>query len=268
MSGVHPLAHVDPSAEIDEGTTIGPFAVVGPGVRLGRDNEIRAHAIVQGPGTTFGDENVVFEGAVLGSEPQDKKHAGQITRLEVGSRNLFREHVTVHRGTVSGGGLTRIGDDNMLLVGSHVAHDCDVRNGIVLSNHVLLAGHVLVEDGAILNGAAAMHHFGTIGTLAYVGGLSRLVRDAPPYMVVEGHPARTVKVNSVGLARNGIPAERVKLLKVAFRHLFRRRHATWQNSFEALDNDGVTSPEIETLRRHFEGMAAGHHGRAREALRD
>jgi len=268
MSGIHPLAHVDPSAELGEGTTVGPFAVIGPGVCLGRDNEIRPHAIVQGPGTTFGDGNVVFEGAIVGSEPQDKKHQGQITRLEVGSRNMFREHVTVHRGTVSGGGLTRIGDDNMLLVGCHVAHDCDVHDRIVLSNHVLLAGHVVVEDGAILNGAAAMHHFGTIGTLAYIGGLSRLVRDVPPYMVVEGHPARTVKVNSVGLARNGVPAERVKLLKVAFRHLFRRRHATWQHSFAALETDGIHSPEIEKLRQHFEGMAAGRHGRARESLRD
>jgi len=267
MSDIHPLAHVDPSAELGEGTTVGAFAIIGPGVRLGRGNEIRPHAVVQGPGTTMDDENVVFEGAVVGSSPQDKKHEGEITRLEVGSRNMFREHVTVHRGTVSGGGLTRIGSDNMLLVGSHVAHDCELRDRIVLSNNVLLAGHVLVEDGAILNGAAAMHHFGTAGTLSYVGGLTRLVHDVPPFMVVEGHPARTVKVNSIGLARNGIPEERVKLLKQAFRHVFRRRHATWKHSFEALHNDGIASPEIEKLREHFEGMAAGRHGRAREGLR-
>jgi UDP-N-acetylglucosamine acyltransferase len=112
-----------------------------------------------------------------------------------------------------------------------------------------------------------MHHFGTIGTLAYVGGLSRLVRDAPPFMITEGHPARIVKVNSIGLERAGIPAERVKLLKRAFRDLFRRRHATWQQAFLALDNDGVTSPEIERLRQHFNGIASGRHGRAREAMR-
>jgi len=267
MSAVHPLAHVDPTAELGEGTTVGPFAIVGPGVRLGQGNEIRPHAVVQGPGTTMGDENVVFEGAIVGSSPQDKKHEGEVTRLEVGSRNVFREHVTVHRGTLVGGGLTRIGSDNLFLVGCHIAHDCELRDRVVLSNNVLLAGHVLVEDGAILNGAAAMHHFGTIGTMSYVGGLTRLVRDVPPFMIVEGNPARTVKVNAIGLARNGISEERVKLLKTAFRHVFRRRHATWQESFQALKNEGVASPEIERLRQHFESMAGGRHGRAREALR-
>ena len=267
VSGVHPLAFVDPSAEIGEGTTVGPFAVIGPGVCLGADNEIRAHAIISGPGTTLGNRNVVFEGAVIGSSPQDKKFAGEPTLLTVGDDNEFREHVTVHRGTATGSGHTIIGNGNMFLVGAHVAHDCEVGSGVVLANNVLLAGHVCVEDRAIVNGAAAMHHFGTIGTLAYVGGLTRLVRDVPPYMVVEGHPARTIKVNAVGMMRSGIPEERVVILQRAFRYVFRRRHATWQEAFEALDADSVTSPEIETLRGFFAAMAGGKHGRSREALR-
>jgi len=267
LSGIHPLACVDPSAEIGEGTTVGPFAVVGPGVRLGRDNEIRAHACVSGPGTTMGDRNVVFEGAVIGSSPQDKKYKGEPTRAVIGDDNEFREHVTVHRGTVTGTGLTKIGSGNMLLVGAHVAHDCEVGDGVILANNVLLAGHVVVEDRAIVNGAAAMHHFGTIGTLAYVGGLTRLVRDVPPFMVVEGHPARTVKVNAVGLARSGVPDDRVQVLQRAFRYVFRRRHATWQQAFDALDADGVSSPEIERLREFFAAMSRGKHGRSREALR-
>jgi UDP-N-acetylglucosamine acyltransferase len=267
MSGIHTLACVDPSAEIGEGTTIGPFAVIGPGVQLGRDNEIRAHACVSGPGTSLGDRNVVFEGAVIGSSPQDKKYAGERTLARIGDDNEFREHVTVHRGTVTGTGLTTIGSHNMFLVGAHVAHDWEVGSGIVLANNVLLAGHVRVEDRAIVNGAAAMHHFGTIGTLAYVGGLTRLVRDVPPYMVVEGHPARTVKVNTVGMARSGIPEDRVRILQRAFRYVFRRRHATWQPAFEALDADGVTSPEVERLREFFAAMSRGKHGRSREALR-
>ncbi len=267
MSRIHPLAYVDPGTEIGEGTTVGAFAVVGPGVRLGCDNEIRPHACVSGPGTTMGDRNVVFEGAVVGSAPQDKKYAGEPTMAVIGNDNEFREHVTVHRGTVTGGGITTIGSGNMFLVGAHVAHDCEVGDGVVLANNVLLAGHVMVEDRAIVNGAAAMHHFGTIGTLAYVGGLTRLVRDVPPFMVVEGHPARTVKVNSVGLARSGVPADRIRILQRAFRYVFRRRHATWQQAFEALDADAVSSPEVERLRSFFDAMSRGKHGRSREAMR-
>ena len=148
MSGarIHPLSSVDPSAEVGDGTTVAAFAVVGPGVRLGRDNEVRAHAVVQGPGTTVGDRNVFFEGSIVGSPPQDKKFHGEDVRLEVGDDNHFREHVTVHRGTRTGGGITRVGSRNLLLVGSHVAHDCTVGSDVVLSNHVLLAGHVLVDD--------------------------------------------------------------------------------------------------------------------------
>jgi UDP-N-acetylglucosamine acyltransferase len=267
MSGIHPLAHVDPTAELGEGTTVGPFAIVGPGVRTGSDNEIRGGACVQGPGTTLGDRNVVFEGAVVGSAPQDKKFAGEDTFAEIGDDNHFREHVTLHRGTGAGGSMTRVGNGNLFLVGSHIAHDCEVENGVVLANNVLLAGHVLVEDGAIMNGAAAIHHFGTVGTLAYVGGLTRLVRDVPPFMVVEGHPARTVKVNSIGLQRSGVPEERIRILQRAFKYVFRRRHATWQQAFEALDADGVTSPEVERLREFLAAMSRGKHGRSREAMR-
>ena len=267
MSAIHPLACVDASAELGEGTKVGPFAVIGPGVRLGRDNDVRSHASICGPGVTMGDRNVVFEGAVIGAAPQDKKYRGEPTRVEIGNDNELREFATIHRGTVTGTGVTTLGDRNMLLVGAHVAHDCVVGNDILLANNVMLAGHVLVEDRAILNGGSAMHHFGVIGTLAYVGGLTRLVRDVPPYMVVEGHPARVVKVNAVGLQRAGVPAERVQLLQRAFRYVFRRRHATWQHAFEALDADGVSSPEIERLRAFHVAMSGGKHGRSREAHR-
>ena len=152
----------------------------------------------------------------------------------------------------------------MLLVGCHIAHDCEVGDDIVLSNHVLLAGHVKIEDRAILNGAAAMNQFGTVGGMSYVGGLTRLVRDAPPFMVTEGHPARTVKVNAVGLSRSGVPPERVEVLQAAFRHLFRRRHATLAHAFEAMEGDGIASPEVERLKAFLVAMSKGRNGRARE----
>ena len=261
---IHPLAHVDPSAELGDGTTIAPFAVVGPGVRIGCDNEIRSHATVDGPGTQLGDRNKVFEGCVLGAPPQDKKYKGEPTRVVIGDDNVIREHVTIHRGTPTGSGLTRVGDRNMLLVGCHVAHDCEVGSDVVMSNHVLLAGHVKVEDRAILNGAAAMNQFGTVGGLSFIGGLTRLVRDAPPFMVTEGHPARTVKVNVVGLSRNGVPRERIEVLHRAFRHLFRRRHPTIRHAFEALDAEGIDSPEVERLKAFLLAMSKGRNGRARE----
>jgi UDP-N-acetylglucosamine acyltransferase len=265
--GIHPLAHVDPTAEVGAGTTIGPFAVIGPGVKLGADNEIRAHAVIDGPGTTLGDRNKVFEGAVVGAPPQDKKYHGEPTQLVLGDDNMVREHVTLHRGTPGGGGLTSVGSRNMLLVGCHVAHDCEVGNDIVMSNHVLLAGHVRVEDRAIVNGAAAMHQFGTIGTMAYIGGLTRLVRDAPPFMITEGHPARTIKVNDVLLKRSGVPPERIESLQRAFRHLFRRRHPTLSAALEAVDGDGISTPEVDRLKTFLVAMSKGKNGRAREVRR-
>ncbi len=267
MTDIHPLAHVDASAEIGAGTKIGPFAMIGPGVKIGRDNEIRGHAIVEGPGTTVGDRNVIFATAVLGGPPQDKKYAGEPTRLTIGDDNHFREQVTVHRGTAGGGGHTQVGDDNLFLAGCHIAHDCDVGSRIVLSNHVLLAGHVKVEDHAIMNGACAIHHFGTVGELAFIGGLTRLARDAPPYMVTEGHPARVVKVNRIGLERNGVSADRIEALQQAYRHLFRKRHGTQAEAFAAMDKLGIASPEVAKLRDFLEAMTRGKNGRALEATR-
>ena len=269
MSGarIHPLACVDPSATLGEGTSVGPFAVVGPGVVMGPDNEVRAHAVIDGPGTTIGARNRFHEGSVVGSPPQDKKYRGEPVRLEVGDDNEFREHVTVHRGTSGGGALTVIGSRNMFLVGSHVAHDCIVRSDVILSNNVLIAGHTLIEDRAIMNGAAAIHHFGTVGPLSYIGGLTRLVRDAPPYMVTEGHPARVVKVNAVGLARAGVPPERIALLREAFRHLFRQKHPTLQAALDALAGEGIESPEVSHLREFLLAQSRGKNGRAREAHR-
>ncbi len=267
MTDIHPLAYVDPSSEVGEGTKIGAFAYVGPGVVIGSDNEVRAHAVIEGPGTTIGDGNVFFAGSVVGGEPQDKKYAGEPTRVVIGNANHFREHVTVNRGTGQGGGVTTIGDDNLLLAACHVAHDCEVGSHVVLSNNVLLAGHVVVEDYAIMNGACAIHHFGSVGTLAYIGGLSRLVRDAPPYMVTEGNPARTAKVNAVGLRRGGVPQERIEMLQLAFRHLFRRKHPTLWDAFDAIDGLEISSPEVTHLREFLEAMSRGKNGRAREALR-
>ncbi len=267
MSRIHPLAHVDASAVLDPSVVVGPFAVIGPGVRIGADCEIRTHAVIDGPGTTLGARNVVHSHAVLGGPPQDKKYHGEDVAAVIGDDNVFREFCTVNRGTPGGGGLTRVGSRGLFLAGAHIAHDCFVGDDVILGNNVLLAGHVVVEERASMSGGSGMHHFGTIGTLAYIGGLTRLVRDAPPFMITEGHPARTVKVNAIGMARAGYSPERIETVRRAFRHVFRRLHATWQESFAALDTAGIASPEVDRLRDYFAKMAAGRHGRAREALR-
>jgi UDP-N-acetylglucosamine acyltransferase len=264
---IHPLACVDPSAEIGEGSSVAAFAVVGPGVTIGNDCEIRAHAVIDGPGTHVGHRNRIHEGCVLGGPPQDKKYSGEPVGLTIGDDNTIREHVTIHRGTPGGGAMTRIGHRNLFLVGSHVAHDCVVGDDVILSNNVLIAGHGHIEDRAILNGASAMHHFGTVGTFAYIGGLTRIVRDAPPYMVSEGHPSRIVKVNAVGLARAGIPEERIEMLRRAFRHLFRHRHPTLTEALVALESEEIRSPEVTHLCDFLVAQSRGRNGRALEAHR-
>lgn len=267
MADVHPRAFVDPTAVLGEGTRVGPLAMVGPGVTLGRGNVLHPKAMVDGPGTVIGDGNEFFPGTVVGGPPQDKKYRGGETFLAVGDRNVFREHVTVHRGTEDAGFYTRIGSDNLFLASCHVAHDCRVGDGVILSNNVLLAGHVQVLDGAVMGGGAAVHHYGTVGEVSYVGGLTPINRDAWPFMVTEGHPSRPVKVNRVGLERRGIPEERIEILRNVFKHLFRNRHPTLDEAFEALDKLGITSPEVTRLREFHEAIRAGRNGRAGEATR-
>lgn len=179
MTKIHPTAVVDPQAEIGEDVEIGPHAVVSGPVRLGRACVLHAHATVLGR-TTMGAGNHVYPGAVIGADPQDLKHDGSETRLEIGDANRFREHVTAHPGTPGGGRLTTIGSHGLFMVGCHVAHDARVGDRVVFANHVLLAGHVRVGDRAVLNGACACHHFVTVGRLSYVGGLTRVTQDVPP----------------------------------------------------------------------------------------
>lgn len=214
MTQVHPTAVVDPRAVLAPDVRVGPHAVVDGPVTIGDGCVLHAHAVVMGH-TVLGPGNHVFPGAVLGAPPQDLKFAGEPTRLEIGQGNQFREHVTVHPGTKKGGGITRVGSHGLFMVGSHVAHDCQVGDHVVLANHVLLAGHIRVGDRAILNGAAACHHFTTIGRLAYVGGLTRITQDIHPFTIVEGHPARVRGANVVGMRRAGLPADSVERVRDA-----------------------------------------------------
>ena len=220
MARIDPRAAVSPKAQLADDVEVGPFAVVGDDVVIGPRCRIGPHAVVNGP-TTLGADNQVFQFASLGDAPQDKKYKGEPTRLEVGDRNIFREYVTVNRGTVTGNGVTRIGDDNMFLAYSHVAHDCTLGNKIVLSNVVMLGGHVEVGDWVIMSGYAGAHQFCKIGAHAFIGNNTAVTRDVPPYVMATGHPAEPRSINSEGLKRRGFDADQIRNIKNAYRVLYR-----------------------------------------------
>ncbi len=219
---IHPTACVDPRAELGSDVRVGPYSYVGPGVVLGDGCVLHQHVSIAGP-TVCGRGNRFHPGAVIGEDPQDIKYRGECTRLEIGDDNIFREQVTVHRGTEVGGGVTRIGSHNCFLVGVHVAHDAVVGSDCILSNYVQLAGHVHVEDRVTIGGVVGIHHFTTIGTLAYVGGLTRIVTDVPPYMKVEGNPSRVRGFNETGMRRWGFTDPQIRSLREAYRRLFSPR---------------------------------------------
>jgi UDP-N-acetylglucosamine acyltransferase len=265
MTVVHPTAVVEEGAELAKGVVIGPYAVLGPRVKLGQDVEVMAHAVVEGS-TQIGAQTRIFPHAVVGGRPQDMKYKGGDTRLLIGERNVIREGVTINTGTEIGGGFTRIGDDNILMANAHVAHDCVLGNRVILANNVMLAGHVRVHDGAILNGGVGVHHFTTVGTLAYVGGLSRITRDVPPYTIVEGHPSRVRGLNLIGMKRARFPESTIRALKDAY-HLLYRSDLPARDAVARLKVDFAAVPEVLELARFIEASGDGRLGRQGESPR-
>lgn len=217
---IDPRAVVSPRAEIAEGVEIGPYAVIGDDVRIGAGCRIGPHAVVNGP-TEMGEGNRIYQFASIGEAPQDMKYGGEPTRLLIGARNTFREYVSVHRGTVTGIGETRIGDDNLLLAYSHVAHDCVLGNHIIFSNAVNIAGHVQIGDWAILSGYAGAHQFTRIGAHAFIGNNTSVLQDIPPYVLAMGHPAEPRSINIEGLKRRGFTEEQMRAIRNAYRILYR-----------------------------------------------
>lgn len=213
-------AHIDTSAKLGKNVHIGPFAVIGPHVEIGDDCWIGPHAVVNGP-TKLGKGNKVFQFASIGECPQDKKYKDEPTTLEVGDHNVFRECVTVSRGTVSGGGVTKIGSNNLLMAYVHIAHDCILGNNNIFANNASLAGHVIVENYANLGGFVGIHQFCRIGSYAFCAGGSIILKDVLPFITVAGHPAQCHGLNTEGLKRNGFTPDEISTLKRAYKILFR-----------------------------------------------
>jgi UDP-N-acetylglucosamine acyltransferase len=266
MATIHPTAIVDPSAEIADTATIGPYCVIGPEVRVGRGSFLHNHVIIQAL-TTIGRDNRIYPYAVLGADPQDRKYRGERSYCIIGDRNRIREHVTIHRGTANGGGVTRIGSDNLIMVMAHIAHDCRIADHVTVANQVMLAGHVHVEEGANVGGGAGVHHFATVGTCCFVGGLARITRDVPPYMIVEGNPAEVRAVNSIAMSRRGYDPHDIEAVKDAYRHLFRENDAAMS---EKLSEVREAYADVEAVTRLCDALVAsaeGVHGRALEVTR-
>lgn len=266
MARIHPSAVIDERAVLADDVQVGAHCVIDGPVQLGAGCVLHPQVTVMGD-TIAGEGNVFFPGAVIGASPQDLKYAGEHVRVRIGDRNQFREHVTVHAGTAQDTGLTEIGSDNLFMVGSHVAHDCRVGNRVVLANHVLLAGHIRIRDGAILNGASACHHFTTVGRLAYVGGLTRITQDVPPFTIVEGHPARVRACNVIGLQRAGVAQDDIDIVRRAVRDILVSDRIPAVEAMAAADAAHPEHPLVQELLGALRAADAGRQGRAEEPRR-
>ncbi|OCQ50709.1 Acyl-[acyl-carrier-protein]--UDP-N-acetylglucosamine O-acyltransferase [Photorhabdus australis subsp. thailandensis] len=217
---IHPSAIVEDGAIIGANVRIGPFCCIGSQVEIGEGTELKSHVVVNGI-TKIGRDNQIFQFASIGEMNQDLKYRGEPTRVEIGDRNRIRENVTVHRGTVQGGGITKIGNDNLLMINAHIAHDCIVGDRCVIANNGTLGGHVILGDYVIIGGMSAIHQFCQIGSHSMVGGCSGVVQDVPPYVIAQGNHATPFGINVEGLKRRGFDKESLHAIRNAYKLLYR-----------------------------------------------
>jgi len=271
MPTIHPTATVERGATLGEGVIIGPYCHIGPSVTIDEGTELRSNVCVYG-NTSIGKQCIVWPGAILGGDPQDLKFAGEDSRLTIGDRNEIREHVTIHKGTDADTGVTSVGNDNLIMAYAHIAHDCVIGNHVIITNTVQLAGHVLVEDHAAIGGASAVHHFVTIGAYGFVAGMTRVVHDVPPFMFVEGNPAKVRAVNAVAVQRHKMGTNALHALKHAWRLLYKNiaegegiGHTN--AALAELEATYPDHPQVQCVIESVKRSTAGSFGRYRESLR-
>ena len=217
---IHATAIIDASAQIDEGVEIGPYTVIGPDVQIGKGTQIASHVVIK-TSTRIGCDNKILQFSSIGEDPQDKKYAGEKTYLEIGDRNVIREYVTLNRGTSQDAVYTKIGSDNLLMAYTHVAHDCQIGDNTIMANAASLGGHVHVEDWAILGGFSIVHQFCRVGAHSFSGMGSVIAKDVPPYIILNGHPAKPHGINKEGLKRRGYEEQQLRAITEAFKLLYR-----------------------------------------------
>jgi len=254
---IHAQAIIDPGARIGKNVSVGPFSVIGPDVEIGDESWIGPHVVINGP-TRIGVNNKIFQFSSIGEVPQDLKYSGEPTRLEIGDCNVFRECVTLSRGTVGGGGVTRIGSDNLFMAYVHIAHDCQVGNRTIFANNASLAGHVEVGDYAILGGFAGIHQFCKIGAHVMIGAATIALKDIPPYLMAYGNPVKPYGLNLRGLKRRGFRSDTIDALKEAYRIVF-RSGLTIESAIEQLQPLATSHSEVavfvDFLRKADRGIS-------------
>jgi UDP-N-acetylglucosamine acyltransferase len=252
---IHETAIVSPEAEIGEGCYIGPFCTVGGEVKLADDVRLDSHVVVDGR-TSIGSATHVFPFASIGLAPQDLKYGGEPTATEIGERNHIREFVTIHRGTESGGGLTKIGNDNLFMAQAHVAHDCQLGSNIIMANAATLAGHVEIADRANVGAYSGVHQFCRVGLEAFVGGYSVVVKDAPPYAIIQGNHAKCYGLNKVGLKRRGYSKDTIEKLHHAY-HLLLTAKLNTSQAVERIKEEIAGCKEVDILVEFIESSKRG-----------
>jgi UDP-N-acetylglucosamine acyltransferase len=253
---IHPTAVVDPAANIPSSCTIGPYCIVGANVEMGDSCELMAHVVLEGP-TRLGSHNRIFPFASVGLGPQDLSYRGEPTQLEIGDRNVIREFVTIHRGTVKGGQLTKIGNDCLIMAYTHIAHDCFLGDHVIMANAATLAGHVTVEDWAVVGALCPVHQFVRVGTHSYIGGGTTITQDVMPFSKTSAvRDVHSFGANALGLERRGFSKERIRAIQFAFRTLTASKLNTTQ-AIERIRAKGEVTEDVELLLKFIESSERG-----------
>lgn len=252
---IHATAIVSPKAKLDENCYIGPFSTIGDEVSIGGGVRLDSHVVVDGK-TSIGEDTHVYPFVSIGLAPQDLKYAGEPTATEIGKRNHIREFVTIHRGTAGGGGLTKIGDDNLFMAQAHVAHDCQIGNSVIMANAATLAGHVEIADRANVGAYSGVHQFCRVGLEAFVGGYSVVVKDAPPFAIIQGNHAKCFGLNRVGMKRRGYGRETIEKLNHAYHLLLSSKLNTTQ-AVEKIREEIKDCKEVDLLVEFIETSKRG-----------
>lgn len=270
MAKISPHSLVDPKATLGEDVEIGPFCIVGPDVTIGARTRLLSHVVVSGR-TTIGQGNVIHPHAVIGGPPQDLKYKGEPTGLQVGNNNVIRECATINLGTVygskiHGGGITRLGDGNLLMVNSHIGHDAQVGNGCILANNVMIAGHIVIGNRVLLNGGVGINAWVSVGDYAYIDGYSRIHHDVPPFVKTTDNRVRSL--NKVGLQRSGMSEEDIEAVTDAARRLFFGKVKAMSAALQEFDTLNGINPHVKYMVEFLRRRDSGKHGRYLEGLRN
>lgn len=248
-------ALIDPTARIGKNVEIGPWTIIGPEVEIGDDSVIGSHVVIRSH-TRIGRNNRIFQFSSVGEDPSDKKFQGEVTWLEVGDNNVFREGANVHRGTANGGGITRIGSDNLFMPYTHIAHDCIIGNHTIFANYAAASGHAVVDDWVILGGYAGVYQFVRVGAHSFIGAQATVNMDVPAYVIADGNPTAPHGINITGLDRRGFSKDSIKLLRRAYKILYRNGN-TFDAALQELQALDPDSPELQVLIHSLQNSKKG-----------